>query len=238
MLSIVGYVRISKDEEGSRSLETQEHAIRAWAEREGHRVLEIHRDDGISGSVPPMERAGARAAVERARRRDVDALVISKLDRIARDLRSTLDLVDNVLGRRAALISLAESFDATTAFGRASLQFMGMFAELERNRIRERTREALETRRRRGLKTGGTVPFGWSVGEGRRLFPNGDEQRVLNRAFELRSQGVSWRKAAAQLNEEECHRREGRPWTFSVLRAVLMAEERRREAMASAEVLT
>jgi len=233
MATVVGYVRISKEEQNSKSLETQESAITDWCERMGHDLVAVFRDEGVSGSVAPMDRKGAAQAIRKARTRQVDIFAVAKLDRIARVLGDTLHLVDTVLGKRAVLVSISEQFDASTPAGRMFLQLLGTFAEFERNRIRERTREALATRRRMGRKTGGTVPFGYRAEEVQ-LVPNDDEQRTLRRAFALRAEGVSWRLTADALNAEGMTRRGGLPWTASRLYEVLAAERRRREDRATA----
>lgn len=233
MASVVGYIRISKEEQGSRSLETQEQALRLWSQARGHDLVAIYRDDGVSGSVAPARREGAAQAIAHAKRKGVDLLVVAKLDRIARDLVATLDLVDNVLGSRAALASVAEDFDASTAAGRMFLQMMGMAAEFERNRIRERTCEGLATVRRQGRKTGGSVPFGYRSEAGV-LVAVAEEQMTLARAFDLRAAGQSIRATAAMLNAEGMTRRESRPWNAHTLHRVLTAETRRRASLAEA----
>jgi site-specific DNA recombinase len=227
--NVVGYIRISKEEAGSTSLATQEVAIRDWCQRQGHQLVALFKDEGVSGGVHPLERPGASEAIRKARSRTVEALVVTKLDRVSRDLAATLDLVDNVLGGKATLVSISESFDAGTPAGRMFLQLLGTFAEFERNKIRERTREALQTRRSQGRKTGGHVPFGYREEHGQ-LIPEEAEQATLCRAFALRQEGMSWRKAADALNAEGRTRREGLNWTPSRLCDVLTSEERRKKA--------
>ena len=161
MAKVVGYVRISKEENGNQSLLTQETAIWDWCRALGHDLVAVYRDEGVSGGIAPSNRPGASEAIRHARRRGIGTLVVAKLDRVSRDLADILNLVDNVLGKQATLISISESFDAGTPNGRMFLQMLGSFSEFERNRIRQRTREALATRRRQGRKTGGDVPFGY-----------------------------------------------------------------------------
>lgn len=229
MGNVVGYVRISKDEADSRSIDTQEHAIREWCLRLGHQLVSIHRDEGISGAVPPMDRKGAAEAITEARKRGNGILLVSKLDRVSRDLRDVLGLVDDVLGHRATLMSISESFDASTPSGRMFLQLLGTFGEFERNKIRERTREALATRRREGRKTGGKeTPFGYKADKAGMLKPEKAEQATLSRARELRATGDSWEKVAVQLNAENRFRRGGKPWNRVKLYEVITADDRRK----------
>lgn len=231
MAKVVGYCRISKDEAGSISILTQENAIRDWCRAVGHELVAVYRDEGVSGGIAPMDRPSASQAIRHACKRGFGMLVVSKLDRVSRDLGDTLNLVDNILGRQAALISISESFDGSTPSGRMFLQLLGSFAEFERNKIRQRTCEALATKRRMGVKTGGYVPFGYSV-MNRKLIPNPKEMIVVERALELRASGLSLAKVSVKLNKEGLHRREGLPWTRNKLYEVLKSESRRRAALA------
>lgn len=228
MASVVGYIRISKEEEGSTSLATQRGAIESWCKMMGHELVDVYGDEGVSGGIAPLERPGTQKAIQHARKKGIDILLVSKLDRISRDLGDTLNLVDNVLKGRATLVSISESFDASTPSGRMFLQLLGTFAEFERNKIRERTRDALATRRKQGRHTGGAAPFGYRIGAEKRLVPIRKEQSILDRAFELRFEGRSWRETADALNAEGLFRRDKKPWTPSRACDVLTAETRRR----------
>lgn len=230
-MKAVGYVRISKSEAGSASLETQEASIRHWATANGHELLAVYRDDGVSGGVAPLHREGASQALRESRKRECGCLVVSKLDRLSRDLRDILALVDDELGHRATLISVSEGFDARTPSGRMFLQLLGTFGEFERGRIQERTKDALAARRRDGRKTGGVVPFGYRA-KGGLLVPLAKEQRTLRRARELRADGLSWVKVANALNAEKLFRRNGGDWNGTKLFETLMADDRRVADMA------
>lgn len=229
MALAVGYVRISKEEAGSTSLRTQESAIRLWCQANGHTLKAIFTDEGVSGGTAPLSRGGASEAIKASRARGVEMLVVSKLDRMSRDLRDVLDLVDNTLKGKATLVSVSESFDANTPAGRMFLQLLGTFAEFERNKIRERTKDALATRRAQGRKTGGAVPFGYRQEDGW-LIPEPSEQAVIEKAFELSAKGVSLADIAEQLNADGATTREGRPWHKQRVFDVLKSERRRREA--------
>ncbi|MBM4327429.1 MAG: recombinase family protein [Deltaproteobacteria bacterium] len=84
MKTILGYARISKDEDGSVSLDYQQAAIREYADRHGFKLTRIEIDNGISGKS-----VAARPAVQRVLaamdNREVDAVVVYKSDRMSRD---------------------------------------------------------------------------------------------------------------------------------------------------------
>jgi DNA invertase Pin-like site-specific DNA recombinase len=83
-----------------------------------------------------------------------DVVVVVKLDRLARSLHDLLLLVERIGKCGTGFRSLTESFDTTTATGRMMMQMIGMFAEFEREMIRERTRVGIEAATRAGRKLG------------------------------------------------------------------------------------
>ena len=86
--------------------------------------------------------------------RSGDTITVQKLDRFGRTTAGVLLLVDDLTKKGVGFRSLAESFDTTTAFGKASLGMLAVFAEFERNMIRERTMAGLEVAREKGRKGG------------------------------------------------------------------------------------
>jgi DNA invertase Pin-like site-specific DNA recombinase len=83
-----------------------------------------------------------------------DAIVVVKLDRLARSLHDLVNLADRISRIGAGLKSLTEPFDTTSAFGRAAMGMIAVFAEFERAMIMERTRAGLEAAKRAGRKLG------------------------------------------------------------------------------------
>jgi putative DNA-invertase from lambdoid prophage Rac len=75
-------------------------------------------------------------------------------------------------------------------------------AEAERDRIRERIRDVKADQRKRQRYLGGIVPFGWRVGEKGALVEVPDQQRAIQRIFELRRNGLSLRSISAAIAEE------------------------------------
>ena len=139
----IGYARVSTD--------GQDEALQVDAlERAG--CDRIFIDRGVSGAVPPSQRPQfSELALSLT---DGDRVTVWKLDRLGRSLRSIIDTLDGFRDLGVEFCSIMESIDTTSAHGRAMWQMMGVFAELERETIRERTREGIEAARRRGRKFG------------------------------------------------------------------------------------
>ena len=83
-----------------------------------------------------------------------DVLVVVRLDRLGRSLPHLIEVVRNLEGRGAGLLSLTEAIDTTTAGGRLIFHLMGALAEFERALIIERTQAGLQAARKRGARVG------------------------------------------------------------------------------------
>ncbi|MCY3860312.1 MAG: recombinase family protein [Gammaproteobacteria bacterium] len=140
----IGYARVSTRDQ---NLDSQRDQLKAVG-------CERIYEETYTGS-----RKGDRAELEAmlAYLRPKDVVVVTKLDRLGRSLRDLLDLVEEINEKGAHLQSLGESVDTSNESGRVLVQIMGMLAEFERNRIRERTLEGLEAARARG-RVGGRPP--------------------------------------------------------------------------------
>jgi DNA invertase Pin-like site-specific DNA recombinase len=109
-------------------------------------------DRGVSGAKdrrPALDRL-----LTEARRRRFDVLVCWRLDRLGRNLRHLITLLDELQALGVAFISLAEGIDATTPAGRLQMQILGAIAGFERGRIVERVRAGLARARAQGQRLG------------------------------------------------------------------------------------
>ena len=109
-------------------------------------------EEKISGKT--NEREELQAMLNNLREGDI--IVVYKLDRLARSLKGMLDIVDTITKKGAGLVSLnaGDMCDTTTAMGRAFLQIAGVFSELERSMIEERTSKGRDAARERGVVFG------------------------------------------------------------------------------------
>ena len=86
--------------------------------------------------------------------RDGDVVIVWKLDRLSRSLKDLLSIMEKIDAAGAGFRSLTEAIDTTTPAGRMMMQMVGVFAEFEREMIRERTRAGLERARKKGRHPG------------------------------------------------------------------------------------
>jgi DNA invertase Pin-like site-specific DNA recombinase len=142
------YARVSTfDQEPENQLrELREYcARRGWTPRE-------YVDRGVSGAKE--KRPALDQLLLDARRRRFDVLVVWRLDRLGRNLRHLILLLDDLQATGVAFVSLAEGIDATTPAGRLQLHVLGAIAEFERSRIVERVKAGIARAKSQGKKFG------------------------------------------------------------------------------------
>lgn len=215
----------------------QESQARAYADLRGFTVVDVLHDAAISAAVPFQDRPSAPRVRKLIASGAVDALVAAKLDRMFRDVVDCLTNVD-LWDRRGVALHLVDmggnAVDTRSAAGRFMLTVLAAAAEMERNRIRERTRESAR-RRKANLQVYGPVPFGFrracdhchhdaateSVPGCRELVRVYEEQYTIRSAKTLRGDGKSYAKIADALNRHRHATRRGGPWRASTVQAML-----------------
>lgn len=196
------YIRVSTDrqaEEGY-SIEVQKERLLAYSKTfDGVVQTELYIDDGFSGAT--LERPAMQRLVGDVKSGAVTHVCVYKLDRLSRSQKDTLFLIEDVfLPNNIAFISIQESFNTATAFGRAVVGILSVFAQLERENIYERTRSGMQKRVEAGYwPGGGGVPFGYDYDPERGiLVPNGDAETV-RQVYELYLRGFSLQTIANML---------------------------------------
>src|SRR5918992_6404327 len=140
------YARVSTT--AGQTCENQLIELREFCERRGWNVYREYVDEGVSGAKD--RRPALDQLVADAKRRRFDVLVCWRLDRLGRNLRHLILLLDELQSVGVAFVSLSEGIDATTPAGRLQLHVLGAIAEFERDRIRERVRAGLGGARGQG----------------------------------------------------------------------------------------
>jgi DNA invertase Pin-like site-specific DNA recombinase len=139
-MAILGYARVSTADQ---NLDLQIDALKkAGCEK-------IFKDvvSGVKTQKPEFEKMLGYA------RKD-DTIIVYRLDRLGRNLKGLIELLENLNDMGINIKSISESIDTSTPLGNMFFQVIGMFAELERNIIIERTQAGLSAARARGRKGG------------------------------------------------------------------------------------
>ena len=217
-MKAIGYVRVSTDEQAKSGLglEAQIAKIKAYAELFDIELTEIIMDEGISGKT--LDREGLQRAIKILKDKKAEGMVIAKLDRLTRNVADLGTLVSTVFDK-AELYSVSEQINTKNAAGRLVLNVLVSVAQWERETICERTKDALQAKKARGEKTGGNVPFGFNVINGK-LVKNEEEQSIINEIKNLKNKGLSLRKIAGILNEKGIVTKNGKAWTAAQIQRI------------------
>lgn len=166
---------------GSQDLGAQVDALTEYARRRGAEPV-VFADKGVSGRKD--RRPALDAMMDAARRREIDVIVVARIDRLARSLAHMARLGDELRDLGVGLVSLAEAVDTTTSTGRAMLGMCGVFAQLEADIIRERTLAGLARSRKLGRRPGPRPTLiGVKLARARRLRRAGRSLRHIARVL-------------------------------------------------------
>ena len=133
------YVRVSTTsqmEEGY-SIEEQKAKLESYCDIKDWHIYKVYTDGGFSGST--TERPALEQLIKDAKNKLFDTVLVYKLDRLSRSQKDTLYLIEDIfLKNNIEFVSLLENFDTSTPFGRAVIGLLSVFAQLEREQIKER----------------------------------------------------------------------------------------------------
>ena len=205
---VVGYTRVSTDEQASSGLglEAQRTLIERECERRVWDLVEVYEDAGASGKAL-TGRPALTEALAAVRGALAGALVVAKLDRLSRSLLDFAGLMEASRREGWALVILDLGVDTTTPSGEMIANVMATFAQFERRLIGQRTRDALSVKRRQGVRLGR---------------PTMVEAVVVERIVIARDRGQSLRAIAEELNRDDVPRAHGgAKWHASTVKAVL-----------------
>ncbi len=208
-MKIAAYVRVSTERQADEGLglDVQEHAIRAWAKANGHRVVAVVRDEGVSGTKELDDRPGLADAFDLVKSGAVQGVCVYRLDRLARDLVLQEQLLAEVrrLGGEVFSTSAAEAGflkdDPDDPSRKLIRQILGAVSEYERSMIALRLRSGRYRKAQQGRYAFGAPPYGYKAERGE-LVADESAQAVLVRVGELHRSGASLRDIAATLTTE------------------------------------
>lgn len=147
-MTVFAYLRISTTDK-NQTVENQRHAI----EQMGWKVDYAYADEGVSGSIKAQERPQFKAMS--AAMTEGSVLVVSALDRLGRDAEDILNTI-NTFERRKIKVNILQfgSTDVTSPMGKLLVGILASLAEMERNNIKERTRNAMARLKAEGVYAG------------------------------------------------------------------------------------
>lgn len=224
-LRLVAYIRVSTDAQvDGYGLEAQNLAVTSWAKSNGHRVVQVCADEGVSGTTDAFDREGLACAIDAIETGIADALVLPRLDRLARQL-TVQEAVLAHLWQRAGRVFCADSGeiladDADDPMRTAMRQMAGVFAQLDRAMIVKRLRDGRRVKAAKGGYVAGSPRYGWRAESGE-LVEDSAEQAVIARMVAMKVAGMSMNAIAAALNCEGTPSKRGGIWRADAVARVL-----------------
>lgn len=220
------YIRVSSTDqvEHGVSLEAQEAQLRAYCLLKGFEVVAVIKDAGVSGGVVLSQREGGKALLDLVKKKKVSAVVSVKLDRLFRDCVDALE-VTKLWEKQGASLHLLDlggsTLDTSSALGRFFLTVMAGAAELERSLVKDRTKAAMEHKRKKQERVSRFAPYGFQFVDGV-VVPVKAEQEVVAHIKNLAAAGYKAPTIAKRLNSAGIGAR-GSKWYDASVRRVLVA---------------
>lgn len=163
MLRVLGAVRLSRLTEESTSPARQRERVDWWTSGQDARVVGIAEDLDVSGAVDPFERDSLGRWLSDNPPEPWDVLVAWKLDRISRSSMDTERLLRWCLDRDKRIVCVDDGIDTSTQMGQVWVKLASIFAEVERNAIKERTAKGKAALRKTGRWGGETIHYGFKA---------------------------------------------------------------------------
>jgi DNA invertase Pin-like site-specific DNA recombinase len=173
------YARISTHDQQTLALQCR--AMRDYAARRGWTIAVEVKEVGSGASVRELR----RKLLEAARRRDIDVVVVWRLDRWGRSMADLVTTLQELRDLDVGFVSLTEALDLTTPSGRAMAGVLAVFAEFEREILRERVRAGLAHARENGKRLGRPPTASMNAQQVRRLFRAGVSKAAIARRLQI-----------------------------------------------------
>lgn len=194
------YIRVSTLEQAQEgySVGEQKERLIAYCKAKDWIIADIYVDGGYTGSN--LNRPGIQKLISETDK--FDLVLVYKLDRLSRSQRDTLYLIEEIFRPKGVdFISMQESFDTSTPFGKAMIGLLAVFAQLEREQIKERTWMGRVARAKTGLHHGGGyIPIGYEYEDGH-LVINPYEAEQVRKIYKWYLAGASLKTITDRLQE-------------------------------------
>lgn len=203
-MKVIIYVRVSTADQAKEghSIPEQLDRLKKYCEAMDWTIVETFIDPGFSGGS--LDRPGLKDMIKFIKAEKVDKVVVYKLDRLSRSQKDTLYLIEDVfLNNNTDFVSMNENFDTSTPFGRAMIGILAVFAQLEREQIKERMTMGREARAKQGYYTGSSEysPIGYDYINGE-LVVNEYEKMLVNEVFDMFLKGTPIKTICNKLNDK------------------------------------
>ena len=219
MVRVAIYIRVSTEEQAEEgySLEAQQERLVAYCEAQGWDVAAVYADRGHTGRKISSRDAYRRMMDEKD---TWDMILVMKMDRIHRNSKNFIEMMDNLERWGKKFTSMQEELDTSSAIGRFVVDMIQRIAQLESEQIGERTYMGMAQKAETGGLLGFNPPFGYSIAENDLAIVEA-EAAVVREIFERYCGGESMEAIANGLNERGITTARKNRWTIHSIRHII-----------------
>ena len=195
------YPRVSTQEQAKEgySVGEQKERLKSYCAAMGWTVYNTYTDAGYSGGN--MDRPGLQAMIKDVEDGKIDKVVVYKLDRLSRSQKDALHMIEDVfLPNNVDFVSITENFDTSTAFGKAAIGMTAVFAQLEKENIRQRMEMGREAKAKSGYYIRSKqLPLGYDYAEGKLII--NEDADIVKMIYKMYLDGYTQREICAYYHD-------------------------------------
>jgi site-specific DNA recombinase len=213
------YTRVSTEDQAKEgfSLDAQLEKLRAYCTARDWKIIGEYVDDGYSGRN--TRRPAYKKLLEDIRKWDM--LLVIKMDRIHRNSKNFMLMMENLKKVNKEFVSMTESLDTSTAMGRFVMDIIQRIAQLESEQIGERVYDGMAQKARtNGGALGFNIPYGYNY-VNNELIINKNESTVVKKIFDLYLEGKSMHGIAEYLNDTKIPTKKKKIWRSQTISKIL-----------------
>ncbi len=218
------YTRVSTQMQVEKGygLDAQLDQCRRICELKRYDVVGEYSDEGISGTTEVEARPAFSKLLSEIKEKDINIVVIYCFDRLARNARILLTLVNNldkIYG--VNILSCKEDVDTTTPNGKFFLTVFAGVSELELNTITTRMMMGKQQKKMESGYVGGPLPFGYVMSVNKNIEIDQPKGEIVRRIFNWKDTGVSMRGIAKLLNHANIPSPRGKQWSGKGIKCIM-----------------
>ena len=220
MKKVIGYVRVSSlvQKEKGNSIPNQIEKIESYCKLNGYELVDILKDDGISG-MSKSKRKDYLKLIDIMEDRNIGGVVVNDLSRIGRKMSDVVEFVDLVKKKQIEFHSIKEGINNVSNVAGLIINILSSINQFEVEMLRNRISEVKQYKKSKNLVYGNLI-YGKSK-DGNRLIDNIDELKTIKYMKYLRKKGYSYFKISDRLNKRNIKSKNGNQWYGSGVRNIL-----------------